>query len=211
MSSNNYQFNTHEDETTLICKKLKYCMYLLCVLIFMRIIGLQFIWMFNDLIASLIVYCTYASKGKFMAIFCLINSVMGMVYQVSFGPVEISKYYNYLNQQNKNTLSDNKNNNDNDLNESISSNNNVNLLLVILIINMIYSLVVYTILSIYSYKALNIFSDPFGESVIDQENQPIRNNERRDYGGVHTQHNQANVGNEFVPFRGTGYTLGTNN
>ena len=85
---NNYEGN--EDEIN-ITEKLRISMYLLFSLSFFRLFCVQFYCLITDLIAAFIVYCTYTGKGRIMALFCLINAILGVIYSISSGSMDISK------------------------------------------------------------------------------------------------------------------------
>jgi hypothetical protein len=231
---------------------------------------MQFFGIFSDLITALIVYCCYNSKGKIMAIFCLINAVIGIIYTISIGSSDLNKLdkpqiqknpYND-NMTNPNNFSNMNNNNfyylKNDLssrnipnkvvygiddinnkndypsnkvnqlnnnyntfgnpnNENVDSNSESRTFSFVYILSVtIYSMIVYSAISYYSYKAYHTYKYPFGEIVDDPENQNnyitdqnygvidiSRNNNRRNLNQI------APVNNiNFVPFNGPGQILG---
>ena len=170
-------------------------MYLLFFLAVMRIFALQFFWMISDLLAAFIVYCAYSSKGKFMAIFSLINGVFGIIYAITLAPIELSRFktMNSSPSNGKSALSnsssldssqnnlDNLNNDPNFLgnyNSYSSSNSSMNYFFTMMVINLILALITYTLITYYSYKAFHIFGSPFGN--IDNGPQDNYN----DYGGT---------------------------
>ena len=122
---------------------------------------------------------------------------------------------------NKNNIVENGNqtSNFNDLNNDpnvfndnkMNSHSSIHLFFTLLIINMILSIIIYSLNTYFSYKAFQIFREPFGE--IDNENEELRNynNNNNNYGGVHNnnqEHNNRN-NNGFVAFTGSGHTVGT--
>jgi hypothetical protein len=128
----------------------------------------------------MIVFCTYNSRGKFMAIFCIITGVMGLVYEITLSPMELSrlnKMYNsnsikgenilppynstYAQYQNNNQYIGNNLNNDEFL--SRNTNNSVNFIYTMIIVNMVLAIILYSFIIYYGSKAYEIFMSPFGE------------------------------------------------
>ncbi len=86
----NNQFSP-KSESEIVIDNLKTCMYLLFILAFLRIFSQQYLWMFNDLLSALMVFCTFNSKTKFMAIFLLITGIMGMLYEFTLSSTELAR------------------------------------------------------------------------------------------------------------------------
>jgi len=285
----NFSNASDYDDSRKISDKLKICMYLLFSLAFFRIFCIQFYGIVSDLIAAFIVYCTYISKGRIMAMFCLINAFLGIIYSVAIGSMDLSKLnrpqiqkspysdFNYnqsmnfgnlnnannpnsinsLNSSNTpnkniyglNDFSSNKNDdknkynnlqygNYNDINnnynldflgnQDFNNNSNINnqpesrsFSYVYILSLTIFSVVIYSVLSYYSYKAFEIYKYPFGEMSDDAENSNgyfngqnyggVDNNRNTEYGGVgRTSSSAAPPANNrnFVPFGGAGQRLG---
>src|ERR1700722_9563083 len=92
MSNNENNARSNEIDKENVSNNLKYCMYGLFILAFFRIFALQFFWIFSDLMGTLIIYCTYTNRGKLVSIFCLINGVMGIIYAIAIGSLDIKKF-----------------------------------------------------------------------------------------------------------------------
>lgn len=118
MSNNGGLYNfsniNEQEETKKVTDKLRICMYLLFSLALFRIFSFQFYGLFSDLIAAAIVYCTYSGKGKIMAMFCLINAFLGIVYSISMGSMDLTKLNKV--QDSKSPYDTNNNNNINAFN-----------------------------------------------------------------------------------------------
>jgi hypothetical protein len=91
--------NINNEEEKIIIEKLKISMYLLFILSFFRLFCTQFYCLITDLIAAFIVYCTYKGKGSTMSLFCLINSILGVIYSISIGSMDLSRLNNSINNQ----------------------------------------------------------------------------------------------------------------
>jgi hypothetical protein len=230
---NPFEFDSSGGDQDKIAGKLKMCMYLLFFLAAMRVLGLQFFWMINDLLAAFIVYCAYTSKGKFMAIFSLINGIFGIIYEITLAPVELTRFKALNNNQgsniNMNSNSsgnnldsnlnnpnyDNMNNDPNFLNNSFNrSTSSLSFIYSMMVINLFLALVIYSLITYYSYKAFHTFGSPFGN--IDQG--PENYN---DYGGVGYTNNRQRerereqnyeysnrASTRYVPFSGRGQSVG---
>lgn len=110
-------FNEGNEEESKIIEKLRISMYFLFLLSFFRLFCSQFYGLITDLIAALIVYCTYTGKGRIMSLFCLINAVLGVIYSISIGSMDISR----LNNNNK--INQNKSGNTDFSNNNLNNNN----------------------------------------------------------------------------------------
>ena len=296
--SSNITNASNQEETQKITEKLRLFMYLLFLLAFLRIFSLQFYGLISDLIAGFIVYCTYISKGKIMAMFCLINAFMGIVYSIAIGSMDLAKLnkpqvvkgpnvnnnnglqgmsngnYNNNNYQFSNGVNNNNSNipnkdvygindnntkndygnnfslnrNDNNLNSNqfgyndidknnidnlgnqdnngnINTNNqseNRSFMFIYILAVTIYSVIVYCLLTYYSYKAFNTYKPPFGQMSEDAENPSGGYNNGQNYGALDTNRNNgysslgrsstaaapaANTNGNFQPFGGSGQRL----
>jgi len=282
-NSSNASYN---EDSKKVSEKLRICMYLLFSLAFFRVFCLQFYGIISDLIAAFIVYCTYIGRGRIMAMFCLINAFLGIIYSIAIGSMDLSKLNkpqiqrnpyndynnnnnpNYFNNQNNNlsfqnnafnynnnipnkniygindlnnksnSVINNNKNNDPNYNYGNSFNNNYDnfgnpindnnnnpsesrsFSFVYILSVTIYSVVVYSVLSFYSYKAFDTYKFPFGEMAEDPENQNAYYN-GQNYGGIDMTRNtsnnnrrsanpspSANNNRNFVPFGGSGQRLG---
>lgn len=140
--STNFSNTDDQEETSKITEKLRVCMYMLFALAFMRIFSLQFYGLISDLIAALIVYCTYIGKGRIIAMFCLINAFLGIVYSIAIGSMDLARlnkpqvvkgpYDNFNNNNNLNGLqginnSGNYNNNNYQFSNNGLNNSNSNI------------------------------------------------------------------------------------
>jgi hypothetical protein len=218
MSSNFNQnpFINEDNEEVKVLKRLRLIYYLLISLAFLRIFSLQFIWMINDLLGATIVYCTYLSKDKFMALFCIITSVMSVIYELTIAPADIARYksaqpynqkiFNNLNNTNNvtNFMPINENLDQNIYDNNLNTNN-FDLVYTMMIITLIYALLIYSGLVYYSIKAFSMFRNPF-DSIDREMTYPGRN-----YGTVEETRSSTGQPNQsnFVAFSGRGVTLGT--
>jgi hypothetical protein len=292
--TSNISNSSYPEESKKVTEKLRICMYLIFSLAFLRIFSLQFYGLFSDLVAAAIVYCTYTGKGRIMAMFCLINAFLGIVYSIAIGSIDLSKLnkpqvtkspydiygnnaeginlngnlssnninnyqfpngglngssvpnkeiYGLANSNGKNNygsnlknnnynndqIGNNNNNYDNAVNQDLNNNNNVNLnaesssftFFYILCVT-IYAVIIYAILTYFSYKAFEIYKLPFGEMPGDAENPSGGYYNGQNYGAVDTNRNAgyssigrnstaaapaANTNRNFVPFCGSGQRL----
>ena len=220
MSSNQFNnpFINEETEESKLLKRLKMIFYFLITLAILRIFSLQFIWMINDLLAATIVYCTYMSKDKFMALFCIITSIMSIIYELSIGPVELARYKssnNSTNIQNLNNLitANNKtkystsDNYDQKLFDEDLNSNSFDFIYNMMIITLVFALIVYSFLVYYSSKAFSQFRNPFDSQDSQRDNGPYLS---RNYGTIQDTRNSTvnNTNSGFVPFAGRGVTIG---
>jgi hypothetical protein len=202
MHLNEENFN-NDEETSKIINRLRISMYLLFLIAFLRLFCSQYWASISDLCTALIVYCTYKGKGQIMSIFCLINAILGIIYSISIGSMDIIKLNQKPNQQkptdpnnnkspNTNNISDNNNiNNFNSMYNSgfVNNNNNsfntdnfnrqdsLNLAVTYITIIMIFAVLLYISISFFSYQAYKIFKNPIGD-VFDQEENGYSNNNR---------------------------------
>jgi len=257
----------NNDEESKIVEKLRICMYLLFVLSFFRLFCSQFYGLITDLIAGLIVYCTYTGKGRIMSLFCLINSILGVIYSISIGSMDISRLNNKTTQQkspDSNIINNNTNNNNNFLNSKYDSNGNynpnyknsnnnyfdagsqenfnalynsglnnnnnnninnninnglnsfngqdsMNYTIIYITAVMVFAVLLYCVISFFSYKAYKIFKNPFGDIFESEENDDNNNNTNRygrnNYGGVENSNQRRQSTGNFVPFGGSGQRL----
>ena len=120
------QTDVNSEEIQKTSDKLRMCMFMLFSLAIFRIFSLQFFGIMCDLITALIVYCTYTGKGKILAIFCLINAFLGIIYSIVMGSMDLSKLNNKnLSQPNNlyQNLDKNKVNNFNNISNPIPYKN----------------------------------------------------------------------------------------
>ena len=68
-----------------ICNKFKLCIVLLITLAALRVFNLDILWTLSDLITAAVIYFTYTSKSSLMAIFCLVNGIIGVIYSIIKG------------------------------------------------------------------------------------------------------------------------------
>lgn len=145
--------------------KFKLSITFLIVLASLRIFNLDFLWILSDLISAAVIYFTFTSKSGLMAIFSLVNGIIGIIYALIKGF--------------------------NDYKLSLNSNGIKFFYLIFLIF---YSLFVYSFVTYYSYKAINIYKRDFGT--------PSQNAPSSNYGAISTE-----TKSNFKAFSGKGYTL----
>jgi len=160
-----------------------------------------------------------------MAILCIITSIMGLIYEITLSPVELSKINNAINKNNETPIGNgNKNQsfetidgNYNNFSDQIRTNNShLNFICTMIVVNMVLAVIIYSILAYYSYKAYKIFQFLFFEHERNL-NQPVgsyntieqpgvRNRGNNVYGlsgsNARTEANPTQSG--FVPFSGRG-------
>ena len=221
-NSNEDNLNTNDNpsKTENICMRLRTLMYCLFALAVIRICTSQLLWMITDLLSAAIVYCTYISKGKIMALFCFINGIMSALYAIIFSIAA-------LNDQGKNNngAKDNSANNKADTFKTDFTDNSMgrtptfSLYPALIVIAMIWALVVYALIAYYSYEGFKHFHDPIG-SFTNNQNEDGRlirkDRDSNNYGAVNygnngyglSSTNSNNGGNRLVPFSGRGTVLG---
>jgi hypothetical protein len=200
----NNEYENDETEENKVASNLRTTMYSIFLLAFFRILALQFLLMINDIIATLIIYCTYSTRGRLMAIFCIINGVLGVIYAILIGTNDINR-----------------------MKDDPNPNGFINFMLVF---TMFYAIIAYSMITYYSYKAYKTFRNPFGRIPEEDYNNDMypqnRNNyQGNDYGGIENRGNSNVYGlnhnpggtsatqhsnRDFVPFRGRGIQLGGN-
>ncbi len=116
-----------------ISHKFKLSITFLIVLATLRIFNLDLLWTFSDLISAAVIYFTLTSKSGLMAIFSLVNGIIGIIYSIIKG-----------------------------VNDYKASLNSSGIKFFYLIFVIFFSLFVYTFVSFYSYKAFKIYKRDFG-------------------------------------------------
>lgn len=122
--------NNNDDDLT---NKFKLSIIFLCVLAALRIFNLDILWTLSDLISAAVVYFTYTSKSGLMAIFCLVNGIIGIIYSIIKG---VSDY------------------------SAASKAGGIKYFFVVTVIFL--ALFVYSFLTYYSYKAFKEYKRDFG-------------------------------------------------
>lgn len=237
-NEDNYDSSYLDSKSEKISKKLKILMYCLFVLAVMRIASSQILWMISDLMSALIVYCTYSSKGKIMALFCLINSVMSALYAIIIGVEILSQQKSNKNTQHTKGQTDINTSDisltDNNLDNYNGRQQDVNLYPFIIVITMIWALAVYCLIAYYSYEGFKYFQHPIGnigDNSSDEEGR-LMGSHNNNYGAVNNRNgNQGNAdtwngqsyrnngyglsntqvssgGNKVAPFSGRGTVVG---
>ena len=157
-----------------VADKLKRCAKGLVILAILRFVLLDFLWLLSDLCSALIVYFAYTNRTSLMAIFSLVNGIIGLIYAILKGISDIHFIIRYVNS---------------------------NLFAFFIVFIFIYSVLVYSLVIIYSYFAYKIFRPMFAVPNYQQIPQ-----------GEHRTIIITNQGRQgFIPFTGTGRPLGTNN
>jgi hypothetical protein len=179
-------YNSNEDEfdsnivnskTETICKRLRILMYCVIILAIMRMANSQILWMIGDLMSSLMVYCTYSSRGKIMALFCFINAIFSCLYALFIGIENLNHYSKTQSTTKVNTeetkieyiQSDNYNEN------NLARSQGISLYPIFVVFMMIWALVVYGLISYNSWQGFKFFQHPMGSFADDTNN----NDERR--------------------------------
>jgi hypothetical protein len=127
--NNNKETQQDEDLTN----KFKLSIIFLVTLSALRVFNLDILWTLSDLISAAVVYFTFTSKSGLMAIFCLVNGIIGIIYSVIKG-----------------------------VNDYKASVNSSGLKFFYMISVIFFALFTYTFLSIYSYKAYKLYKKDFG-------------------------------------------------
>lgn len=178
LNINNNDYNKDFEQKYL--QRLKILLYMMVALSICRLFSLEILGMFTDAIGSLMIYMYIINRGKCMAIFLCINSVMGLF-------VGFSKSYQlyYI---------------------SIS-NNNLGLFNFLFIVS-IYALIVYFFEFYISVVGINKYSweNLLG---IGQNNQNTNTYSNNIYGAISQNDNTNNNNNNrgYVPFGGPGHRL----
>ena len=89
------QLRFHQEHK--IADKLKKCARSLLYLALFRLILLEFFWLFSDLCTALVVYFTYTNRTSLMAIFCLVNGIIGLIYSIAKGVSDMYFIIHYVN------------------------------------------------------------------------------------------------------------------
>ena len=216
-------YNSNEDEfepnivnskTETICKRLRILMYCVIILAIMRMANSQFLWMIGDLMSSLMVYCTYSSRGKIMALFCFINAIFSCLYALFIG-------IENLNQYSKSQAATKVNLEETKIEYALSENNRENnfgrsqgasLYPFFVVFMMIWALVVYSLISYNSWEGFKFFQNPLGNFTENNSNDErrviMRNRESayNNYGAAENNHPNANNWNG-QSYRNDGYGL----
>jgi hypothetical protein len=79
---NDIENQTNDPEEQKIIKNLKLLTWMTVLLGILRIISLDIMMIFSDLLSALMIYFYAQSRNKCMAIFCGINGAIGMIYAV---------------------------------------------------------------------------------------------------------------------------------
>jgi len=106
----------------------------LIVLAFGRLFILDIFSMISDIITAFILYFTYTTKNNFMAIFSLLNGIIGILFTLAKGitdMAQLSKHTGFFR--------------------------------FMFIVVFIYALLVYILVIFYSYKAMGIYQDFMGQ------------------------------------------------
>ena len=194
-----------------ISDKLKICIIMLFSLSIFRIFCFQFYAILGDLFTAFLIYCTISKKGRMIAVFCFVNAIIGVIYSIALGSMDISKLDNksLTNQQiffNRNSdykkfnenifnpeeksinfttisIINRQNNQDSKINfnpiEEINSKKEYNRSLsqnfsyVYVLFVTIFSLLSYIISVYFSYKAIIIFKNLFGDNLGEDGNNYI--------------------------------------
>ena len=133
----------NEEENLL--NKFKLCIGFLVVLAALRVFNLDILWSLSDLISAGVIYFTMTSKSGLMAIFCLINGAIGIIYSIIKG---VNDYKNSAN------------------------SSGIKFFYIIFVI--FFSLFIYSYLTFISYKAYQLFKRDFGGNQ-NQNNSPSSN------------------------------------
>jgi hypothetical protein len=217
-----------------ISYNLRVTMYMLFFLAAFRILAAQYFWMLSDLLTALVVYCTYTSKSKMMAIFCIINGIMGIIYAITLGVMDLNKLNNpqkneLIKSNNITTPNDPKDNSpnfpfyNNSMDDIPTTATTVSFIYYIIIFNLIAAVIIYSLITYFSIFAFKYYSSIFGEPIYNQpqqqnfdygatsnnnfyRNQNINgfNNYRNDQNPAQSAHQSRS----FVPFSGKGVTMG---
>jgi len=126
--------NQRINEEYRIAYKLKCCSMSLISLAILHLVLFDFFWILTDLCSALIVYFTYNNRTNLIAIFSLVNGIIGLIYSVIKGMYHIS----YL----KETL-------------------NSNITTIYLFFLFAFSVIIYTFVIIYSYFGYKYFRPAF--------------------------------------------------
>lgn len=196
----NNNFSSPDSFSDKISKNLKICVILLIILSFLRICAFQFFWMINDLLAALVVFCTYSSRGKIMAIFCLITGIMGVIYAVSITPMDLKNNSGKAGNTKLEPTTSNSTSSESTSSDT-NSDLNFNILNALIIINLIFAVITYTAVSYFSYQGIMKFESEFERE--GNFNQSVQARQNTNYGAIETN----NTGG-FVAFGGRGTQLG---
>src|SRR5688572_2863828 len=79
--NNNNQ--SSDDEEAQMTKKLHILTIMTVILAVSRLVSLEILLMFSDLLTALMIYFYSQAKNKCMAIFCMINGVIGIIYAIT--------------------------------------------------------------------------------------------------------------------------------
>ena len=82
--------NQRINEEYRIAYKLKCCSMSLISLAILHLVLFDFFWILTDLCSALIVYFTYNNRTNLIAIFSLVNGIIGLIYSVIKGMYHIS-------------------------------------------------------------------------------------------------------------------------
>ena len=132
------------DEENLI-NKFKLCIGFLVILAALRVFNLDILWTLSDLISAAVIYFTMTSKSSLMAIFCIVNGGIGIIYSIIKG-----------------------------LNDYKASGNSSGIKFFYIIFVIFFSLYVYSYLTYISYKAYQLYKTDFGSNQ-NQNNIPSSN------------------------------------
>jgi len=221
-NENNLDDNNNISKTETICLTLRVLMFCLFALVVIRIATFEFLWMITDILSCAVVYCTYTSKGKIMALFCLINGIFSALYAIIFSIMALNNPKN-----SKNTYADvgaHSKIGTISAEYPITGTPTFTLYPALIVIAMIWALIIYSLIAYYSYKAFESFESPYENgSLLRKAGEP------NNYGavnpvnqGVFSGQNNRNNNNQvpssysynnnpdsrYVPFSGRGTVLG---
>ena len=220
-NENSLDGNNNYSKTEIICMRLRVLMYCLFVLVLIRIATFEFLWMITDILSCVILYCTYSSKGRVMALFCLINGMFSGLYAIIFSIVALNnprksknQYAEYSTNSKIDTIS---------AENSISGTPTFTLYPALIVIGMIWALVIYSLIAYYSYEGFEHFENPNEDGRLLRKQREPNNygavnpiipvnqsdNNQGVYSGQSSRNNSNNnAGNRFVAFSGRGTVLG---
>ena len=133
--NNNNNDNNQEQLEETVTKRLNFVCTLLIILVFARLFILDIFAMISDIITAFILYFTYSTKNNFMAIFSLLNGIIGILLTLAKGITDMTTLYNHT-----------------------------GFFRFMFILIFIYALIVYFLVIFYSYKAMKIYQGLRGQA-----------------------------------------------
>jgi hypothetical protein len=172
--------SSSQDEEAQMTKKLKILMYMTIALAICRIISLDILVLISDLLTALMIYFYNQSKNKCMAIFCLINGVIGIIYALMkfFPAITLMKSHQFA------------------------------FYYVLLWFIALYALVVYSLICYYSVVGMRKYEMTGSPFMMGSANSNTNNSNYNssNYGAIPTNDTAAKT--NFVAFTGKGMTVG---